>query len=228
MVFNTSRLRELVVIVIQKNKLTCAVLGKGAHKPYCLKHVAITSVPSLGTAGSLIQTTRLGQHIGAFLHKYNLRQSFVFVVCDDPLIQEGFATTVTASAQQYLHTNLALAHHMLHTLYLGPYQDAFLHWWHRISYPLILQLQLLARIHKLNIIQITSPFPLLLETYKKVRGTIFHPVQLIIDLEKSDFELASSLDASILKNFLYYDLYAEQIDQKTAAILIGAALYEGF
>lgn len=228
MVFSKHRPHDLVVIVLHKNRVTCAALSRGTHKLYCLNHVATKPLTSLGTVGSLIHTTSLGSHIATFLHKYNLKQSFVFVVCDDPLIQEGFATTVTVSAQQYLHTNLAFPHNALHTLYLGPYQDRFLHWWHRISYPLMLQLQLIARVHKLNVIQITSSFPLLLETYKKIRGTVFHPVQLITDLEKSNFELINSLDTPILKNFLYYDTHTEVVDQKTAATLIGAALYEGF
>lgn len=219
---------DLVIILLQKNKLFCAALSKSNHNPYILKHVTTTDASYLATTSSLIHTTAIGKDIATFIHKYRLEKSFISLVCDDPIIQEGFATTITASAQQYLQNNLTLPHAVLHTIYLGPYQDAFLHWWTRISYPLTLQIQLITRTHKLNIIRTLSPFPLILETYKKIRGTIFHPVQLITDLERSNFELVSILDNSILKNFLYYDTYTEIIDQKTVATLIGAALYEGY
>lgn len=219
---------DLIIILLQKNKLLCAALSKSNHKPYILKHLTTTYASCFATTNSLIQTTAIGKDIATFIRKYKLEKSFISLVCDDPIIQEGFATTITASAQQYLQNNLTIPHAVLHTLYLGPYQDAFLHWWTRINYPLILQIQLMTRTHKLNIIRTLSPFPLILETYKKIRGTIFHPVQLITDLERSNFELVSILDNSILKNFLYYDTYTEIIDQKTVATLIGAALYEGY
>ncbi len=219
---------DLVIILLQKNKLICAALNKNTHKLYTLKHFSAINIPCFAVTGSLINTTLIGTHIEAFMRKFILKKSFISVMCDDPIIQEGFATTINASAHQYLHNNVTIPHTSLNSIYLGPYQDAFLHWWHRISYPLILQIQLIAHTHALNVIRILSPFPLVLETYKKVRGTTFHPVQLISDLERSNFELVSTLDSSVLKTFLYYDTYAKDIDPKTIATLIGAALYEGY
>jgi len=216
--------RELVIVIIEQHRLICAALRPGTHKPYTLAHSATVAIPSLAQTGSLINTTIIGTQIAAFIRKYSLQHSFISVICADPIIQEGFATTVTASAHTYLQHNLALPHTQLHTLYLGPHQERFLHWWHRISYPLILQLHLIAYRHKLNIVRVISPLPVLLELYKKIRGATFHPVQLIIDLENNNFDLRNFFDTSLLKNFLYYD--AAMIDATALPILIGTALYE--
>jgi hypothetical protein len=216
--------RELVVIILEKNKVTWAALRPGSHKLYTLTHSTTLSVPCFAQTGSLIQTTALGMQTAAFLRKYGLERSVISIVCVDPLIQEGFATTVTASAHNYLQHNLALPHTQLNTLYLGPYKESFLHWWHRISYPLTFQLHLLSYRHKLNIVRVVSAFPPLLELYKKIRGATFHPVQLITDLENNHFELREFFDPSLIKNFLYYDAAAG--DASLLPIALGAALYE--
>lgn len=217
---------DLVVIILEKNKITWAALRPGSHKLYTLTHSATTTFSCFAQTGSLINTTALGMHTAAFLRNYALEHSFISIVCVDPIIQEGFAATTTASAHNYLQHNLALPHTKLNTLYLGPYKESFLHWWHRINYPLMLQLHLLAYRHQLNIVRINSSFPPLLEWYKKIRGTIFHPVQLITDLENNNFELRAFFDPSLIKNFLQYDSYATTIDEATLPILVGATLYE--
>ncbi len=218
---------DLVTVIIEKNSLLCASLRKSTHKPYTLHHHTVTKYPSLAQSGSLLQTTLIGNSIANFIRNYKLTNSFISIIAGDQLIQDGFATTVTISAHQYLHDNLALPHTQLHTLYMGPYQEKFLHWWHRINYPLILQLHTLAHKHKLNIVRITSPFPLLLELYKTMRGTSYHPVQLIIDLEQHGFDLAQTCNPSLLNNFLRYDHSVQsEINQNIMSLLIGAALYE--
>jgi hypothetical protein len=222
----TPKKSDLVAIILERNSILCAAMRKGTHKPYALHHVTAMSAPCIAQTGSLVQTTLIGTQIADFIRKYKLEHSFISIICTDPLIQEGFATTVTASAQNYLHQNLALPHTQLHTFYLGPYQEKFLHWWHRINYPLIMQVHLLAHKHKLNIVRITSPFPLLLELYKKIRGSTFHPVQLSADLETHGFNITDIFETSVLKNFLYYDPYAHHIDEKKLPLLVSAALYE--
>jgi hypothetical protein len=215
---------ELVVIILEKNRITWAALRPGSHKLYTLTHTATVTVQCFAQTGSLIHTTALGMQTAVFLRKYGLGRSVISVVCVDPLIQEGFATTITASAHNYLQHNLALPHTQLNTLYLGPYKESFLHWWHRISYPLTLQLHLLAYSHQLNIVRVISAFPPLLELYKKIRGVTFHPVQLITDLENNHFELRDFFEPSLIKNFLYYD--AATIDATVLPIILSAALYE--
>ncbi len=229
MILRRKQLPDLIIVIIQKDRVVCAALSHHISSTYLLKHYASTPMPLLAITGSLIATTALGNAIARFIAQYRLHTNFISVICDTPLIQDGFATTLHASAQEYLHHNLSVVHTTLNSLYLGPYQhDKFLHWWDRIGYPLILQLHLIAYKHRLNIIRIVSPFPLILETYKKIRSTVFHPLQLISDLEVHQFELANAIDISLMKNFLYHSISAHEIDPRIISALIGAALYEGY
>lgn len=218
---------DLVAVVIKKDTVLCASLRRSTYKPYALHHLAIIKHPSLAQTGSLLHSTLVGNHIANFIRNFRLTHNFISIIAADQIIQEGFASTTTVSAHDYLQEHLALPHTQLHTLYVGPYQERFLHWWHRINYPLVVQLHALAYKYKLNIVRISSPFPLLFELYKAIRSTSFHPVQLMNDLEQHNFDFTKTCNTSLLKNFLHYDQYLEnKINTDVMPLLIGAALYE--
>lgn len=218
---------DLVAVVIEKNSIVCGLLRKSIHKPYTLHHYTILKHMSLAQTGSLLNTTLIGNYIANFIRNFKLTNNFISIIAADQLIQEGFANTTTISAHSYLKEHLTLPHTKLHTMYLGPYEEKFLHWWHRVNYPLVMQIHTLAYKHKLNIIRISSPFPLLLELYKNIRGASFHSVQLITDLEKHNFDVTKTYNSSLLNNFLQYDQSLHnRINTDTITLLIGAALYE--
>lgn len=218
---------DLIVVILQARSLTCAHLEPGSYKPYKLTRLATTHYPTTLTHnGTLIPTTWIGAEITRFIKKQQLHTKIISIVCDEAIIMQGYATTLHASAEEYITRNFTLPHHRLDTLYVCPYQDRFLHWWSRSAYGLLLQLQLLAYRHHFNIIRLIPAFPALLELYTHLQGTSFRAVRLAADLEKGGYDLAACIEPTTLHR-LAEGLYHQTVDNRVLMMLIGAALYEG-
>lgn len=226
MLRNRSQSHDLIVVTLHARSLTCAHIEPGSYKPYKLTRLVTNNYPTTLTHGGiLIPTTWIGAEINRFIQKQQLHHPALSIICDETISVQGYATTLHASAEEYLMRNLTLPHCRLDTLYLCPYQDRFLHWWARSSYGLLFQLQLLAYHHHFNIIRIIPAFPALLELYKQLQGTSFRPVQLASDLENNSYDLAACIEATTLHR-LAEGLYHQTVDNRILMMLIGAALYE--
>lgn len=226
MLRNRSQSHDLIVVTLHARSLTCAHIEPGSYKPYKLSRLVTNNYPTTLThGGTLIPTAWIGAEIHQFIQKQQLRRPVLSIICDETISMHGYATTLHASAEEYLARNLTVPHCRLDTLYLCPYQDRFLHWWARSSYGLLLQLQLLAYQYRFNIIRIMPAFPALLELYKQLQGTSFRPVQLATDLENNGYDLAASIEPTTLHR-LAEGLYHKDVDNRVLMMLIGASFYE--
>lgn len=226
MVKHRSRNHDLIVVTLQARSVTCAHIEPGSYKPYKLTRLSTNNYPTTLTHGGiLIPTAWIGAEISRFIQKQPLRNPALSIVCDEAISMQGYATTLHASAEEYLMRNLTVPHCRLDTLYLCPYQDRFLHWWARSSYGLLLQLQLLAYQYRFNIIRVMPALPALFELYKQLQGTSFRPVQLASDLENNGYDLAACIEPTTLHR-LAEGLYHQNVDNRILMMLIGAALYE--
>lgn len=215
----------IVVVLINKKRVVCAHLGPGFYKRCRLNAVQETEhAPIIATSNVLLQTQVIGTSIQQFLTKNRYQNQHILFILDEPIIAQGYATTVNASAQAYLLENLAMPHTRINTLYLYPYEERFLHWWSRCHYALLLQLQLLAQTYQLNIIGAVSPFPALFALYKTIRGTGYHPLQYASDLAQHNYDMAACIDYQVLTQLV--EGLPASLDHTIATTLVAAALYE--
>jgi hypothetical protein len=193
---------NITIVIIQLQSILCAVIKRGTHKKFVLSHVYTTSYNALiASSGVLINTTFIGSSINNFLKTYKLNNSPLAIICDDTIIPQGYASTVEASAYEYLSKYLAVPHHALSTIYLCPHEEKFLSWWGRMPYTLLLQLQLIAYTYHLNIISVNTKLPVLLEAYKCMYGHNFRPLQLAVDLQRAHYDLAATIHFSVVQQF---------------------------
>jgi|GEM_PF-6224480 len=218
--------RGLIVILVYKNSIVCAEIARGIYKPYRLNAISANSHEQLiASAQGLIQTQRIGTWIRTFLTKYQHKEHRIALIIDEPIITQGYATTIDASAQAYLVQNLAMPHTHIETLYLHPHEDRFLHWWSRCHYALLLQVQLLAKAYRANIVRVMPAFPALFALYKTIRGTTFHPLQCAADLAAHNYDIGACIDHQVARQLA--EGLPTNIEPHIAKTLVGAAIYEG-
>jgi hypothetical protein len=218
---------RLTIIIIQLHNILCTVIQKGTYKKYSMDLVYNSSYRTLiASSGMLINTTCIGNHIKNFLKTYKLNNSAIAVICDDTIIPQGYSSTVEASPYEYLSKHLTLPHHTLNTMYLCPYEEKFLSWWSRTPYALLMQLQLIAYTHQLNIISINTKLPALLEAYKLMYGENLRPLQLAADLQRSGYDIAATISPSVIQQFFETPRYIPTIPHHLYATILGVASYE--
>jgi hypothetical protein len=218
---------SLTIIIIQLRSILCAVIKKGTYKKYTLNLVHTSSYQALiASSGILINTTLIGSHIKNFLKTYKLNNCALAIICDDTIIPQGYTSTLESSPHEYLSKNLTLPHHSLNTIYLCPHEEKFLSWWSRTPYALLLQLQLIACTHQLNITSINTKLPALLEAYKVMYGKNFRPLQLAADLQRSNYDIAAIISPSVLKQFFEETNHTQTIPHHLYATILGVASFE--
>lgn len=218
---------DLIIIIIQAQAILCAVIKPGRYKKYSLALVNNVSHHSLiASSGVLLNTTMIGVHIKNFLKTYQLEGSALSIICDDVIIPQGYTSTLEASPYSYLCKNLSLPHHTLSTLYICPYEEKFLSWWARVPYSLLAQFHFIAYTHQLNIISINAKLPALLEAYKIMYGENFRPLQLASDLQRSGYDMAATINNSVIQQLFEEPTHKNSIPHSFYATILGVASYE--